>query len=201
MSDQPLNPIADLYTERAIQSGALLPGFVASAILLAARADPTRPEGTRWDSYVIRGGIATSLALAAQLVIDLPSYLIDGPQHMETVGHIRGFEGTTLPANAIEVLAVHLSKGLNGAWGQLQEVFSRVIIVGAIVDARVVFTFFRIWQPADVPDAKSMGAVAIFSDWAIANLLAKSAKPHFENSIARRVFEGLPGALDARNGE
>ena len=222
MSDSPSNPLS-LYEERALQAGAVLPGFVAAAIILAARADPTKPEGQRWDSYTIRGGVPTTLALAAQLITDMPAYLINGPQHLQPEASqfkpdqasylnmsgqnpppnltvVRGFEGTTLPPNAVEVLGVHLSKGLNASWVNLQEVFTRVCIVGAIIDASRTFTFIRVWQPATVPDARSMGQLAVFAEWAIANILAKTMRPHFAQSIATRVFEGLPGSLDSIDG-
>jgi hypothetical protein len=194
MSDP--SPQLNEFEERCQAAGRLLPGFVGAGIVLASRAAPEGPEGQRWDSYLVRGGLAPNLALATQLVVDLPVYLIDGPKHVAIREGACTLQGTTLPENAIEILGVHLGKSSEACWLQLQEVFSRVALLGAVFDSSRTYTFVRLWFPTDVPAPRAMGSFALFADHALANLLAQARK-HFQTSIARQVYERLPGALDS----
>ena len=194
MSDP--SPQLNEYEERCQAAGRLLPGFVGAGLILASRAAPEGPEGQRWDSYLVRGGLAPNLALATQLVVDLPAYLIDGPQHVVTRAGACTLQGTTLPENAVEILGVHLGKSSEACWMQLQEVFSRVALLGAVFDSSRTYTFVRLWFPTDVAVPRAMGSFALFADHALANLLAQARK-HFQTSIALQVYERLPGSLDS----
>lgn len=187
MSDVPKH---NEYEERCQTVGTLLPGFVGAGLVLASRAALDAPEGQRWDSYLVRGGLAPNLALAAQLITDLPVYLVQGSTHITTKDGTHSLQGTTLPQNAIEVLGVHLGKGSEACWSHLQEVFSRVALLGAVFDGPRTYTFVRLWFPTTTTVARAMGSFALFADCALAHLLDQAQK-HFQTSIARQVIHQL----------